>query len=1088
MGLIDVSNIYPTITGGRDLIELPVERTMSEVVGASIGRFRGYMPMNPFDPLLKADPDFDVAQEIFDLDQSYHRYSSNLILAQNKDHLDFLIQKIDETKKDHEILGQATIGQLAFASIFDPINLISLPVAVGKGAINAAVQVGKYNMVLSAAEEAALAASDPVQRDAKSSAVNIGLSGVAGFALGGIVGFATTRGSSKVTNQFIKETKELEAELAPKIDEEAGILVDESFDPTKKLSDFGETADFVAPEVKGDPTIAGNWFTNSYAFKFATSGFKRNMQAKDVPVPVKNFHYDIEGDAGHVLLAHQQGETVGISVHQEQAKYQAEMHQFYTDLQKVFIQQDKTGTITFLDYSVNKQRNMMEFLSSVNRLRVSGAKPINQAQEEIFNKINDFSQRWEKRLRETNLIGSVQFYRDNLEFWNERVSYNQKIIDEWTGRKDHWYRNIVVERLKKYKGEVAHVQDMLQDLDGRTVLPSEETVFHPRFFLTEVIKKRRDEFEKILFKWFTDNPSIKVFDPRNPLQVQKLSPDPDKVKQRVKQTVDKIISEGADNDFENAFFGYGKSKHFMHRRLDIPNHLVMDFIEMNPFTAFMAYNQKVAPRYSFAKKFGGEDIETLLDRQMDDMWKAGMKEERVYETLSNIRTAYDRVMNAPLRNPARWDAKLARRIKDVATFNYMGSVGLTSLTEFGRLMSEHGVKRVMRTMIARYNDDKVKLSAKEVPKVGEGLEGAVFSSAIRYSDEMLTNPQVHDLWEKGKEAFYILNGLTPVTRFLKTLDGILRQDQLIEFAMKEVSGEADEWMSVYLRRYGFTKADAKKLAANKGTAWETSDSGLIYANTDNWTDEALKEKFQRAMSSGILNTIMNATPADRPRMADGVALIPMRIARKFGMKEDPKYRGYARTESAMLSLPFQFYSFALAAVNKTTAAYTTGQMRSPLFGAIWMMGLGYGVLEVKSQLSSGSRRVWENTPFTDKLIRSFDQSGLAALYTDMFYTSISSSMAMTGRNYLDGYVRPKFPEEQGIWNSMNQFAGAGPSVMQDYYNAAAGLVEGQEGSIEDAINMIPGMRLFFIRYLVNTAKHAFEFPESKDGFSGYGRY
>ena len=137
------------------------------------------------------------------------------------------------------------------------------------------------------------------------------------------------------------------------------------------------------------------------------------------------------------------------------------------------------------------------------------------------------------------------------------------------------------------------------------------------------------------------------------------------------------------------------------------------------------------------------------------------------------------------------------------------------------------------------------------------------------------------------------------------------------------------------------------------------------------------------MSSGILNTIMNATPADRPRMADGVALIPMRIARKFGMKEDAKYKGYARTESALLSLPFQFYSFALAAVNKTTAAYTTGQMRSPLFGAIWMMGLGYGVLEIKSQLSSGSRRTWENMPFTDKLIRSFDQSGLAALYTDM---------------------------------------------------------------------------------------------------------
>jgi hypothetical protein len=186
-------------------------------------------------------------------------------------------------------------------------------------------------------------------------------------------------------------------------------------------------------------------------------------------------------------------------------------------------------------------------------------------------------------------------------------------------------------------------------------------------------------------------------------------------------------------------------------------------------------------------------------------------------------------------------------------------------------------------------------------------------------------------------------------------------------------------------------------------------------------------------------------------------------------------------------LPFQFYGFALAAVNKTTAAYTTGQMRSPLFGAIWMMGLGYAVLEIKSNFSSGSKRAWDGMPFTDKLIRSFDQSGLAALYSDMFYTSISSSMAMTGENYLDGYVKPKFPEEQGFFNSVNQFAGAGPSVSQDYYNAFNGLINGEKGSVEQAAKMIPGMRLWFMRYLVNSMQNAFDY-ESKDTISGYGRY
>lgn len=1099
MAMIDVSNVYPNIMGGRDLPDIyDNSPSFDEVMGASLGRFRNLFdlssPFSNYDSdLYDYDPDFDVAQSIFDLDPSYHEYSMNLIYAQNQKHLDFLIEKIDRSKKDQEILSRASIGQLAFVSLFDPINLIALPVGIGVGAVRAGYQVGKATMMLTAAEEAVLSAVDPVQRDLKKSAINIGVSGLAGYTIGSIVGFATTPNSGRIIKSIADQTEEAENALIPAkiVDEDAApVIVDESFDKTQPISNYGEVATAPPVEPQGDPSLVKNVFTNSFIFKAATSGYKRIMGAKDVPTDFKRFYYDLVGDQGQLSVGHVNGHTLGISVHMDQAKYQAEMYKFYKNLQKAFIKESKKPVVVALDYAVGRQRDFNTFIKEVSQLRISGRKPQTQAQEEVMNLIDEFAETWRARLTETDLIGSAGFYRKQMKFFTKRIEDNEAKIATLKSngmRSDHPYYETVMARIAKYKDERQHAQDVLEDLKDMDVLPAKETVFHPRFFLVDVIKKRRKEFEEILMKWFTENPSIKVFDPRNPLSVQKLSTDPAKVAERVKRTIDKIISEGADNDFEKAFFGYGASKHFMHRRLDIPNHLITDFIEMNPFTAFMAYNQRVAPRYSFAKKFGGRNVDELLEEKTDQLFDSGMDMDRINAVLADFRTDYDRVMNSPLRNPARWDAKVTRRLKDLATFNFMGAVGFTTLTEFGRLMAEHGVNRVMRTMIAKYTDDKVRLAADEGPKASEGIEGAMHSAGIRYSDEMLTNPQMHGLWEQGKEAFYILNGLTPVTRFLKHLDAIMRQDQLIQFAIKEAAGDADDWMSQYLRRYNISKADAKKLAANKGTAWEESDAGLIYANTDNWTDEVLKEKFQRAMSTGILNTIMNATPADRPRIMDGVVLIPMRVAKRFGMKQDPKYRGYARMETGLLSLPFQFYGFALAAVNKTTAAYTTGQMRSPLFGAIWMMGLGYGVLEIKSNLTSGSKRVWDNMSFTDKLIRSFDQSGLAALYSDMFYTSISSSMAMTGENYLDGYVKPKFPEEQGFFNSVNQFAGAGPSVSQDYYNAFNGLINGEKGAVEQTAKMIPGMRLWFMRYIINSFQGAFDY-ESKDTISGYGRY
>ena len=144
---------------------------------------------------------------------------------------------------------------------------------------------------------------------------------------------------------------------------------------------------------------------------------------------------------------------------------------------------------------------------------------------------------------------------------------------------------------------------------------------------------------------------------------------------------------------------------------------------------------------------------------------------------------------------------------------------------------------------------------------------------------------------------------------------------------------------------GFDKRTKKGLADYENAI---NDMAVAEIKKQVRVDPETVKSFRNALSSGIANTILMGTPADKPIITDGVAYIPMHVASKFGMKEDSKYKGYARIENGLLGMPFQFYSYALAATNKTLAAYGHGQLKNQFLGTAIAMGLGYITLELKT--------------------------------------------------------------------------------------------------------------------------------------------
>ena len=113
--------------------------------------------------------------------------------------------------------------------------------------------------------------------------------------------------------------------------------------------------------------------------------------------------------------------------------------------------------------------------------------------------------------------------------------------------------------------------------------------------------------------------------------------------------------------------------------------------------------------------------------------------------------------------------------------------------------------------------------------------------------------------------------------------------------------------------------------------------------------------------------------------------------------------------------------------------------------------------------------VWDNMSASDKFVRSFDQSGLLSLYSDLMYTSINTSMALGHGNFMEGLVKAKFPQEENTLDAVNSVLGAGPSIATDLtINPVIDFINGDYGEGMDTfLSNLPGMRLWFLKDEVN---------------------
>ena len=565
----------------------------------------------------------------------------------------------------------------------------------------------------------------------------------------------------------------------------------------------------------------------------------------------------------------------------------------------------------------------------------------------------------------------------------------------------------------------------------------------PRFFNRRAIASDRQAFKDILVRWYRNNPEIRSIEDGK-VVVRKLSTDPVEVDKRAESTIAAIMEETEEEAIEAIFSGFGRGKHFMERTLDIPNSEIKDFIVTDVKELMIAYTNRVAPKIEYHKRFKDPEtgqlqtLEQRIDYYRDYMKSRGYSEKEINQYIRDFVHSYDRVVGTTLKRADAIDTKIADGLRTATSWTFLGSSGIAALGDASALFMDHEMESIGRAFLSLLdkNQKVFNLAKREVNLAGEALEITMGTTHLRYMESLSNDMFGKGTFDKLNNAFYIANGLSVVTTTAKVLDGLVRSHTIIDASNKLVKGKATKFEQEFLARYNITPELAQKITE---MPVEKTSNGLYLANTEAWTDVAAVDEFRNALRSGIMNRVIMGTPADKPIMMDGVAYIPIRLGRQFGLKEDSRVRGYARLESGLLALPFTFYSYTMGALSKITANYASGSVRNKMAHIAVAMGLGSMIVRVRTP-----EYIWEDMEMKDKIARSFDFSGLAALYSDLTYRAISMAHETGLTN--ETFINPKFNAKPDMIGALVSLGGA-PADWT--YGMAQGIGDMLQGNMSD---------------------------------------
>lgn len=419
---------------------------------------------------------------------------------------------------------------------------------------------------------------------------------------------------------------------------------------------------------------------------------------------------------------------------------------------------------------------------------------------------------------------------------------------------------------------------------------------------------------------------------------------------------------------------------FLARKLDIANEKVLDFIDTNVGNLMREYAHSAGVSIEFAKQFGDRMAESsLADTLIQAARESKIAEpEAARAQLTGIGNDLTFLRDATLQrlragDPLTLTQVGVRTAKLWTAMAALGNVAITALGEVFRPLMTRGITDNFGFLFHTFLGDRSLIEGVNKPLrqlTGELLDVAHGNYGARYMDmggiagrpgsqaaelaRRITDP----LNNFAESHFYVLNGLAHVTDFLKSYAQAASAHFMLEDILAVAGGTASDRTISNLAAYGIDAESAKLMASQPIIQGKRAR----FANLSEWTDPILVSKFANAVAGEVRRTIVTPSVGDKSMIQQGFT----------------HFAGDKRREFALVTLPFQFLSWGIAANQKVLLSALQGRDANALGGAVALVGVGYLVNALKTP--SGT---WENMSLADRIALSVDSSGVLASAGDL---------------------------------------------------------------------------------------------------------
>jgi len=618
---------------------------------------------------------------------------------------------------------------------------------------------------------------------------------------------------------------------------ERSSLADEVF--YRKVEDAGVSLDDLYRPSKGADNVFINFVTNPLRRTLTDNYGSANNE-------LKRLFVTLAADAGTQLNLHEMGIAAPLSVHQLATTDIGKFGATYDSMIKLWAEDTNApepsptsllnnSDVNLTSVARNVQGNrggIVDWFTEVNQRRIAGGE-MTSAQSKAAKMIDDYFASWEARLIETGQIRTretlarkIDDVKLELDLLQSRVSDAPQVRQS-----DDLIENF--DDAPSLSDDIASLQRELAELEfefENPVSTDRAEPFFPRYWNQAVVKKNREELKSIISNWFVQQPYIIRYNEATfKYERINLSSDADQISARADEAIESILGNKLDET--PVFTGKGRPSPLMSRQLDIPNSLVLKFIEQNPINVMAAYTARTSSSYHFAKQFGGSRDKVVKDMNKK-MVMAKVSRDKRAKTIRDFNHLYDRVVGRVIQEPDAWNQKAAAVLRDVTSFTYLGGAGIAAIGDFGRIVMEHESQNIVRTAQAFFDPVLRKASVYETRVAGGAMDMLLGSAHLRMMDDQNYNVLSNGVMDRARNVFHTINLLGPTTTLGKQFSGALAGHYLIELSQKVARGEASEFEVTYLARHGID-ADVAKLISESPYQVDTR-TGLILPNTSEW--------------------------------------------------------------------------------------------------------------------------------------------------------------------------------------------------------------------------------------------------------------